>query len=108
MDRRTIIAFSLIGLLTVIFFWTQQRRLQPVAPQTEIASPAAAEPVSGAAASTSSPTVSPAVEAGPQPTLNDDILLPAAGLKYQMRWSNQGACLREARLTDYRQRRNEP
>jgi YidC/Oxa1 family membrane protein insertase len=107
-DRRTIIAFSLIGLLTVIFFWTQQRRLQPVAPQTEIASPAAAEPVSGAAASTSSPTVSPAVEAGPQPTLNDDILLPAAGLKYQMRWSNQGACLREARLTDYRQRRNEP
>ncbi|MGO8702390.1 MAG: membrane protein insertase YidC [Candidatus Brocadiia bacterium] len=108
MDRRTIIAFTLIGLLTVLFFWSQQRRL-PIAPTpTEVAAPASAEPVSGAVAGTSSPTVSPAVEAGPQPLLNDDILLPPAGLKYQMRWSNQGACLREARLTDYRQRRNEP
>jgi YidC/Oxa1 family membrane protein insertase len=107
-DRRTIIAFTLIGLLTVIFFWTQQRRLQTASPPAETAATAPAEPVSGAAASTSSQPVAPAIAAEPQPALSDDILLPAAGLKYQMRWSNQGACLCEARLTDYRQRRNEP
>jgi YidC/Oxa1 family membrane protein insertase len=107
-DRRTIIAFTLIGLLTVLFFWSQQRRLPTASPATEIAAPAAAEPVSGAVASTSSPPAPPAIEVGPQPALNQDILLPTAGLKYQMRWSNQGACLREARLTDYRQRRNAP
>ncbi len=108
MDRRTIIAFTLIGLITILFFWSQQRRLPTAPPPTEVAAPASAEPVSGAVASTSAPPAAPAVEAGPQPSLNDDILLPAAGLKYEMRWSNQGACLREARLNDYRQRRNEP
>lgn len=108
MDRRTIIAFTLMGLLTVILFWTQQRRLQTASHPAETPATAPAEPVSGAVATTSSPPVSPAVAAGPQPVLNDDILLRAAGLKYQMRWSNQGACLCEARLTDYRQRRDEP
>ena len=110
MDRRTIIAFILIGLLTVIFFWTQQpvRRPQPESPPAEAAATAATEPLSGAVASTSAPPAPRAIEAGPQPALNDDILLPGAGLKYEMRWSNQGACLHEARLTDYRQRRGKP
>ena len=108
MDRRTIIAYSLIALLTIIFFWTQQRRAQFVPPPTEAAAPAGTSPMSGAVASTPSPPAPPAVQAGPQPALNDDILLPGAGLKYEMRWSNQGACLRQARLTDYRQRRDQP
>lgn len=112
MDRRTITAFVLIGLVTVIFFWIQhpQPAQQPQAapPPTEAAVPAGTEPVSGAVARAPRPPVSPAVETGPQPALNDDILLPGADLKYEMRCSNQGACLRQARLTDYRQSRDKP
>jgi YidC/Oxa1 family membrane protein insertase len=110
LDRRSVIAFVLIGLVTILYFWTQHPAPPPqtIAPSTEVASSAATEPVAGAAASTSAPPVSPAVEAGPQPALDDDIPLPGTGLKYEMRWSNQGACLREARLTDYRQQRNKP
>ena len=94
----------------VVFFWTQPRARPPqiVSPPTEAAATAGTEPVSGAVAGSSGQPVSPAVEAGPQPALNDGILLPGVGLKYEMRWSNRGACLREARLTDYRQRRDKP
>ncbi len=108
MDRRTIIAFVLIGLVTILFFWTQHpaRPPQPLSLPTESSATAGTEPVSGAVAGTSGRSISPVVEAGPQPVLNDNILLAGTDLKYEMHWSNQGACLREARLTDYRQSRN--
>jgi YidC/Oxa1 family membrane protein insertase len=123
-DRRTIIAYILIVVVSVLFFWYQQatRRPPPVSPPSEIAATAGSAPPSGAVAGGSAPLGPPsglpagkagepvpaAVEAGPQPALNDDIRLPGTGLKYEMRWSNEGACLREARLTDYRQQRNKP
>jgi YidC/Oxa1 family membrane protein insertase len=123
-DRRTIIAYILIVVISILFFSYQRatRRPPPGSPPSEIAATAASAPPSGAVAGTSAPLglpsglpaakagepAPPAVEAGPQPALNDDIRLPGTGLKYEMRWSNEGACLREARLTDYRQRRNKP
>jgi YidC/Oxa1 family membrane protein insertase len=104
------VAFALIGLLTVIFFWSQQskpaRQLPPAPPPAVAPATAGSEAVSGAVASTPAPSAPPVIEAGPQPALNDDIPLAGAGLKYEMRWSNQGACLREARLTkEYPQHR---
>lgn len=107
MERRTLIAFLLIGIVTFAWMWHAQYRQR----QTEAARP---RPVESAAAPAPAPTAAtPAAPVSAQtpaaPVLKaaesvpdlGEILVGGDTLKIRSIWSNRGACMREASLNDY-------
>lgn len=104
MERRTIIAFVLIGILT--FLWMlrmqsgqHQRQAEappptaaPLAPRPAV--PPAATPGEGA------PQAGP-VAGSPEPALRGEIVLSGEDLTQRSVWTNEGAGLVRARLTQY-------
>jgi len=112
-DRRTALAFLIIGILTVAYFMSMSRAPQPRAepaaqpPAAETAKPAPEAPAETNKATVPQPAP-PAIQPASLEPIQNDIPLKGAGLKYEMRWSNQGACLRTARLEEFPQKRGLP
>ena len=118
MDRRTFIGFLLIGL--IVFIWMsrvqsrvarQAREADRVADSLETrgdtipaaASPKEITPEPEEPATPSAEAAAPALPPKSDVPLQDAITIRAPDLKYETVWSNRGACLRELRLTDYKQ-----
>jgi len=117
-DKRTVIAFLICGALTFIWISRMQKRAkntqpagQPVATEQD-ALPETTTPASGTTAPdelVAGPDKQEAPEAEPglaDVPLDDAIPFGGPDLKYEATLSNRGACVREARLTEYLQKRD--
>jgi len=99
-DRRTLLAFSLIGAITVAFILVSQKMQAPRDTQAPAASvptttlPPAVQPEEQLPA----PVVQPSTEAKLEEAIHVGM---GELLRYDLTWSNRGGCLTSARLTDY-------
>jgi len=110
LDKRTLLAFILCGILTALYVWhlkaTQQRR-ERQAPQQQ--QPAEQEPrITPETPAGHEPEVAETAPAEkPEPEtrepLRDVIRFPTPGLKYNAAFTNRGACLQRARLVEFQQ-----
>jgi YidC/Oxa1 family membrane protein insertase len=107
-DRRTIIAFLLIGMITFVWMWNMQRVNKLRQAAQEASEPATAAPTSPPTGGLEASATSPMPDEQPADLaltndipLQNEILIKDASLKYEMIWSNQGGALRQARLVDY-------
>ncbi len=112
MERRTLIAFLLIGLVTFAWMWHAQHRQRQAAERArpiESAAPApAAAPASAPAAAPAVPPAPPVLKpVAPVPELGD-LRLAGDGFKVETLWTNRGAYLRQASLVEYARRVNSP
>ena len=117
MDKRTLVAFLLCGILTFIWIARMQSRQRermrtaPQAGQEDVERPAPTD-----ATGEQAPPVDPATPPSPSPELvtagqrpaapvllRDEITFQGSDLRYDAVWTNRGACLSELRLNDYPQ-----
>lgn len=101
MDRRTVLAFILIGILTFLWMWSwawlQKRHAGEAEQVAEIQQPVPASETPTAAAE---PSAAPAAVTVDVP-LQDEIRIKSDSFKYELVWTNRGGALRQARLTGF-------
>ena len=111
MDKRSTLAFLLIGLITFIWVMRMQqrhRRQREAAPIQQQQVTTGDESGSGGKPSQPIPETPPSVTdrktslvPKTDVALQDNILISRENLKYELIWTNRGAALRRARLTDF-------
>lgn len=103
MERRTIIAYILIGLLTFLWMWTGRKTADREPMEQAVETTPAVPPETPAEAEPAAPAEgqAPVLTATSDVPLQDEIVIADPSLKYQLVWTNRGAALRRARLTDY-------